>query len=164
MFTALQHLFCLFLAEANELILVIAEGANNIRLPIGSGLAGSVAESGESLNIPDAYEDARFSSAFDKASGFRTRAVMAVPVRDPADGSIVAILQTINKTDEGVFTVDDQMLLENFAFHVGVTLHNIKLYESELAAKTKVRTTRAWNTHVPAISSAKSHFVFNWDC
>ena len=40
--------------------------------------------------------DARFSAEFDKASGYRTKAVLAVAVRDP-DGNIVAILQAINK-------------------------------------------------------------------
>lgn len=125
-------------AEAQELILVIAKGANNIRIPIGNGLAGSAAASGKSINIDDAYQDARFSSAFDKASGYRTRAVLAVAVRDPA-GNIVAVLQCINKVGGGtVFSSQDQILLEHMASHVGVVLRNAKLYESERSAKMKV--------------------------
>lgn len=127
-------------ADAQELILVIAKGANNIRIPIGNGLAGSVAATGKTLNIADAYQDPRFSPAFDKASGYRTRAVLAVPVRDP-EGDIVAVLQCINKVggdNRGRFSTQDKVLLEHMASHVGVALRNAKLYESERSSKQKV--------------------------
>lgn len=126
-------------AEANELILVIAKGANNIRIPIGNGLAGAVAQTGDSINIPDAYEDPRFSSAFDKSSGYRTRAVLAVAVRDP-DGSIVAVLQCINKMPSGCFSDNDKILLEHMASHVGVVLRNAGRFESERSSKQKVNS------------------------
>jgi GAF domain-containing protein len=51
-------------------------------------------------------------------------------VRDP-DGEIVAVLQCINKKNEGVFSRGDQILIEHMASHVGVVLRNAKLYESE---------------------------------
>ena len=57
---------------AQELLLWVAEGAKNIRVPLGEGIAGTVAATGETINIPDAYSDPRFSSSFDKATGYRT--------------------------------------------------------------------------------------------
>jgi putative methionine-R-sulfoxide reductase with GAF domain len=45
-----------------ELVLSVAEGAKNIRMPIGQGIAGTVAFTGETINIVDAYSDSRFSS------------------------------------------------------------------------------------------------------
>ena len=48
---------------------MIAEGAKNITVPIGVGIAGQVATSGESVNIPDAYADDRFDPSHDKKTG-----------------------------------------------------------------------------------------------
>ena len=39
-------------------------------MPIGQGIAGTVAATGETINIVDAYSDPRFSSAADKATGY----------------------------------------------------------------------------------------------
>lgn len=47
---------------SNELVLCVAEGAKNIRVPVGQGIAGTVALTDETINIVDAYSDPRFSS------------------------------------------------------------------------------------------------------
>lgn len=47
-----------------ELVLTVAEGAKNIRVPIGQGIAGTVAATGETINIVDAYSDSRFNSKY----------------------------------------------------------------------------------------------------
>jgi len=79
-----------------QLELMVAEGASGIRVPVGKGIAGTVAQKGELENIKDAYEDDRFDSSFDKKSGYRTESVLAAPVRD-GQGNIVGVLQVINK-------------------------------------------------------------------
>lgn len=126
-------------AEANELILVFAKGAKNISIPIGVGIAGHVAATGEFLNIPDAYQDDRFSPAYDKKTGYRTKAVLAIPVRDNT-GDVVAVLQCINKvnSDTDHFSQEDLFKVECFSQHIGVTLGNSRVYENERQAKEKV--------------------------
>jgi adenylate cyclase len=124
-------------AEANELILVIASGAKNIRLPIGTGIAGFVADKGTTLNIPDAYQDSRFSPAFDQRTGYKTDSILCVPVWDTS-GEMVAVLQCINKLSGTPFSRSDELILEHMASHVGVVLRNAKLFESERNAHTKV--------------------------
>src|SRR5688572_13087713 len=54
-------------AARGDLWTRVAEGESmrEIRLPLGQGIAGHVAASGETVNIPDAYEDPRFNPAFD---------------------------------------------------------------------------------------------------
>lgn len=52
---------------------MVAEGARNIRVPIGKGIAGSVAESGVICNIKDAYNDPRFDPSFDRETGYKTK-------------------------------------------------------------------------------------------
>jgi len=90
----------LFLVDAQrkELWTLVAQGLEQreIRLPFGKGLAGWVAESGETIALDDAYSDPRFDRSVDKASGFRTRTMLVMPVKDRA-GRIVAVLQLLNK-------------------------------------------------------------------
>src|SRR5260221_14184248 len=59
---------------------VAARTAIEIRLPLGTGIAGQVALTGETINIPDAYADPRFNPDDDKRTGFRTRNLLTLPV------------------------------------------------------------------------------------
>lgn len=90
-----------------------------IRLPVGRGLAGHVAATGETINVPEAYADARFDATVDMRSGFRTTNMLAVPVW--AGGTIVGVIQVLNKRG-GSFERHDQMLLERIAEAVGPAL------------------------------------------
>lgn len=85
----------------------------DIRLPLGQGLAGQVALSGETINVPDAYADPRFDRNIDVRTGFRTMNMLVVPVWG-SRGRTVAVIQALNKRD-GTFERRDQMLLEQVA-------------------------------------------------
>ena len=78
-----------------------------IRIPRGSGIVGAAVESGESVIVKDAYEDDRFNPEVDKQLGYRTRAVMAIPIKD-REGKTFAAIQLLNKGDEGEFDADDE--------------------------------------------------------
>jgi GAF domain-containing protein len=84
-----------------------------IRLPLGQGLAGQSALTGETINVPDAYADSRFDRKIDMRTGFRTLNVLVVPVWG-SQGKPVAIIQVLNKRN-GTFERRDQMLLEQIA-------------------------------------------------
>ena len=92
----------LFLVDekTDEIWSLIAQGMEKqeIRLPRGRGIAGHVALTGEIVNIPDAYADDRFDPEVDKRTGFRTRNILTLPIRNKA-GKIVAALQLLNKSD-----------------------------------------------------------------
>jgi len=123
-------------AEANEIICVVGKGADNIRLPIGKGVAGCVAETGTTLNIPNAYLDERFDQSFDKVSGYCTKSILCGVVRDP-EGDAVAVLQCINKNTGVAFTPADVMLLNHLTVHVGIVLNNARMMESERTTQEK---------------------------
>jgi hypothetical protein len=72
-------------------------GNSLISVPLGVGLAGKAAKSGDDAFIRDAYEDPSFNQAVDKALNFRTRAVCCVVLKDDA-GFTMAVVQAINKT------------------------------------------------------------------
>lgn len=103
--------------------------ALQIRLPIGRGIAGTVAATGETINVPDAYADARFDRNIDVRSGFRTRNMLAVPVWGPGGGRVIAVIQVLNKRT-GTFERRDQMSLERIAGGVAQTIQQIALEQA----------------------------------
>jgi len=118
--------------EKKELWSLVAQGLEQreIRLPMGKGIAGAVAESGEEVNLTDAYADARFDREFDLRFGYRTRSLLCVPIQD-RDGKIVGVLQLLNKADGG-FTRDDLEFLASLSVHFAVALENARLHRESL--------------------------------
>jgi signal transduction protein with GAF and PtsI domain len=96
-----------------------------IRMPIGQGLAGQVALTGETINVPDAYADARFDRNVDMRTGFRTLNMLVIPVWG-SKGRPVGVIQTLNKRD-GTFERRDQMLLEQVADVVAPAIEKLGL-------------------------------------
>lgn len=126
--------------DRRELWSLIAQGENmrEIRLPVGKGIAGYVAETGDTINIPDAYQDDRFNPEVDRQTGYRTRNILCMPLRDH-DDNIIAVVQVLNKRT-GPFTRDDEEVLDALGFQASISLQNSKLYaaletrNAELAA------------------------------
>ncbi len=125
-----------------ELWSMEAQGSElkEIRFPASAGLAGHAAASGEVVNIPDAYEDARFNPDFDQASNYRTRSVLCVPVVDRA-GRITGVTQAINKFD-GCFDEEDIELSRAAASQIGVALENAKLHASTVNMKNYLQSVQ----------------------
>lgn len=119
-------LYCLDEAT-NELWSKVAQGKNviEIRLPVGKGLAGYVASIGETVNIADAYKDPRFNPEIDKRSGYKTRNVLCMPMRNK-DGKIVGVFQFLNKK-RGAFTEEDESFIDAFSVHASIALENARL-------------------------------------
>jgi signal transduction protein with GAF and PtsI domain len=108
--------------ERSELRSTVAQRmGQQIRLPIGQGLAGQVAATGETINVPEAYADPRFDRSVDQRTGYRTANILAVPVWDRGGRAVVGVIQVLNKKD-GAFERHDQMLLERIAEAVGPVL------------------------------------------
>ena len=65
----------------------------------GSGIVGHVAKTGETVSIPDAYQDARFNKEVDERTGYTTKSVLCMPVMVQRDGKkfIIGVAMAINK-------------------------------------------------------------------
>ena len=92
-----------------------------IVLPITQGIAGYVARTGEGLNIPDAYIHPLFNRDTDARTGYRTRTILCLPIRDRAR-RIVAVAQLLNKRDQQPFTRADEQRFEDFIASIAVIL------------------------------------------
>lgn len=119
--------------EANEIYASVTLDGSEIRLPRGSGIIGFVADTGETVNIPDAYADARFNRDNDARTGFRTKSILCMAVRDKT-GKVTGALQILNKLDGDFFTAEDEEMLAAFTAMAGICLENARAYE-ELAAE-----------------------------
>ncbi len=103
---------------------IASRTAMEIRLPLGMGIAGQAALTGETINVPDAYADPRFDRNVDLRSGYRTLNMLVVPVWGGEGRTVIGVLQVLNKRS-GPFERRDQMLLERIAEGVGPVLEQI---------------------------------------
>jgi len=117
--------------ERKELWSKIAQGLQDqeIRFPMHLGIAGSVATRGEIINIPDAYQDVRFNPEVDKKTGYRTKSILTMPMKNKL-GEIIGVFQCLNKK-EGVFTKEDERLIEALASQTAIAIENAQLYEEQ---------------------------------
>lgn len=99
-----------------------------IRLKIGEGVAGWVAQTGETVNIEDAYQDSRFQPEVDQRSGYRTRSILCTPMKDN-QGHITGVVQVLNKKG-GQFTEEDIDLLDALVSQASIAIENSQLYLS----------------------------------
>jgi sigma-B regulation protein RsbU (phosphoserine phosphatase) len=104
-----------------------------IILEKGIGVAGYVAETGESALINDVASDPRFDSATDKRTGFNTRNMLCVPLRNP-DGVLMGALQAINRRN-GEFSDADLSYLESFAALAAVAVEREQLAQDAFRAQ-----------------------------
>lgn len=115
--------------ETRELFSRVVQGdtIGEIRFPCGLGVAGSVFMSGEAEIIADAYADPRFNQEFDRRTGYRTRNILCVPIRNKKR-EVIGITQALNK-HAGDFDADDQHLLEGLSLQASAALENACLFE-----------------------------------
>lgn len=121
----------LFLLDerSNELWSKVAQGLeiSEIRFPASSGLAGHVVNTGETINIRDAYQDSRFNPSVDEMTGFCTKSVLCVPVINRV-GKIIGVTEVINKNEE-FFDEYDEDLLRALSSQLSISLENAQLFE-----------------------------------
>jgi signal transduction histidine kinase/putative methionine-R-sulfoxide reductase with GAF domain len=102
-----------------------------IRLRIGDGIAGAVAQNAEAVNLLDAYEDPRFDRRWDEQTGYRTRSLLCVPIHD-RNLAVIAVIQCLNKQGRRRFDEEDEELLRCISGQCAIALESAFLYEALL--------------------------------
>jgi serine phosphatase RsbU (regulator of sigma subunit) len=115
---------------------LVAQGVedDDIIVPLGKGIAGAVAATGETINIPDAYKDHRFDPSFDAVLGYLTHDIYSMPIVNRL-GEIVGVLELLNRTR--TLTEEDEEFLAGVSVHVGLALENAQLHR-EIVEKRKM--------------------------
>ncbi|RTG90626.1 dual 3',5'-cyclic-AMP and -GMP phosphodiesterase 11 [Schistosoma bovis] len=123
--------------------------SNHIIVPFNVGVTGYVARTGDYANIPDAYADPRFDDSVDRVTGYKTRCLLCMPIKN-VDGKVLGVALVINKTvpsDQGInsvqpsscesepirkhasFTEEDVKIFQSYVTFCGIGLHNAQIYE-----------------------------------
>jgi adenylate cyclase len=98
-----------------------------IRIPADRGIAGYVASTGQTLNIPNAYEDPRFDPSVDQRTGYQTRTILCMPIFN-SEEALIGVTQLINK-NQGCFNASDEEFMRAFNIQAGIALENAQLFE-----------------------------------
>jgi signal transduction histidine kinase len=100
-----------------------------IRFPVGVGIAGDVARTRTIANIADVYADPRFNQDFDRQTGFRTRSVLCMPLTG-SHQELIGVIQVLNKKNDSRFDHEDESLLAGLNAHISVALERAQLIEA----------------------------------
>lgn len=119
--------------ERHELWSKIAQGRGlehtEIRLPLnGNSVVAIVARTGQTINMPNAYEDDRFSMDVDMVTDFRTHSLLAVPLKNNA-GKVLGVFQVANKADGTPFDKKDEGILLLLATLASSSIEIARLYQ-----------------------------------
>ncbi|MBW2617401.1 MAG: GAF domain-containing protein [Deltaproteobacteria bacterium] len=129
--------------KTDELWTKVAMGVDEIRLPMGQGVSGHVAASGETIRVADAWELEIFDRTWDIKHDFRTRAVLCMPVRN-RDQETIGVIQVINKQGDREFDQEDEFLLSALSSQVAIALENSALIdELKTSFESFIRTLSA---------------------
>ena len=115
----------------NELEFAAAAGPASdtlvgVRLPMGQGIVGWVAERNEALLVPDVAKDERFFQGLDTETETVSQSILCVPLRSREQ--LIGVVEVINKK-QGQFSLADQRLLEALATFAAVAIENARLFD-----------------------------------
>jgi sigma-B regulation protein RsbU (phosphoserine phosphatase) len=123
--------------QADVLISRVATGSGELRIPANKGFAGECVRTRQIVNVPDAYADPRFNPDPDKASGYKTRCILTIPLIGH-DDALVGVVQVLNKR-HGVFDEDDVGMATALAASCAVAIQRMRLLEDLLAKQRMER-------------------------
>jgi DNA-binding NtrC family response regulator len=126
-------------AASNELVTRVAvlPEVPALRQPLDRGIAGYVARTGECVRIDEAAKDPRFDPSADRVTGFTTRSMLVVPLREDERAPIRGVVQLLNRFD-GAFDEADLPYLEALA--------------AQLARALDLTTLRSEDAAVPGVT------------
>ena len=126
--------------QRQELWTKVAQGmgVQEIRVPMASGIAGQVARTGQAKNVADAYQDPLFNQEIDQKTGYRTKSVLSVPIRDDRS-EVIGVISAFNSKN-GTFSAEDERALTRASNVLGLALRNSILYEAVVNRQKEVST------------------------
>lgn len=137
----------------NELYSRIASGMKNqvIRFPSNVGMAGYVFNTGKLIKIDDAYEDPFFNKEIDEETGYKTKTILCIPMRN-SSLEIIGVFQVINKLNNEVFTDEDLELLVSISSSVGASIENASLLKKQVLMYDQQK--KSFNSFINALAAS----------
>jgi len=129
--------------QTDDLIFRVTAGpvAGNLlgqRLPAGTGIVGRAVQTRAPVIENDVQRSISRNADPDNQTGFKTRAILAVPMQ--FKDRLLGVIEVVNRRDGLPFVIDDQNLLTAFAGQAAVAIENARLLaltDQELAEKVE---------------------------
>jgi hypothetical protein len=147
---------------------------STFKVPITrQSISGYVASTGETVNIPDAYEIPEeapygFDRNFDKLSGYRTRSMLTFPVRTHR-GDIIGVLQLINALDPSgqvvPFNPSDEPFIMHFADNAAIAIERARMTRAiimRMISMAELRDPKETGPHVNRVAAYAVELYENW--
>ncbi|TVQ28186.1 MAG: HD domain-containing protein [Spirochaetaceae bacterium] len=178
----------IYVRKEDELLISYAQNdTHQAKLPTGQKLiynvftvpishktiSGYCAATGEQVNIPDVYEIPEeapygFDPSYDRISEYRSRSMLAVPLRDQ-NGSILGVIQLINKMNPdgsvGVFDADDELITMHFATNATVALQRAQMTRAiilRMIRMAELRDPKETGPHVNRVAGYSVEIYERW--
>ncbi len=135
--------------QTQELYFAVVVGVDlerlkGIRLKLGEGIAGTVAQTGEPIFIQEADQDSRFSARADAATGFATHSIIALPLL--VRGEVIGVFEVVNVEDEKYFMEKYLPHLTILADYVAIAVDNVRNFQKLQASSYIDDVTGFYNT------------------
>ena len=136
-------------------------------------IAGYVAYTGEVLNIPDAYElpaaaPYRFGHQFDEATGYRTRSMLTIPLKNLRWG-VIGVLQLINAKDPDgnviAFRAEDEPLMLHLAQFAASAIEHAQMTRTmilRMISMSALRDPKETGAHVNRVAAYAIEIYEAW--
>ncbi len=140
--------------EHRQLVACPALGVEGgtLRLPDDAGIVGQVVHTGRPVRVDDAYQHPQFDRSVDQRTGYRTRTILCVPMRD-AEGRLLGAFQALNKR-QGRFTEQDQECLLLLGQQASVALKSTRERERLLRSHQQLTAQAAAGVQLIGQSAA----------
>jgi signal transduction histidine kinase/putative methionine-R-sulfoxide reductase with GAF domain len=109
--------------------LVVGDKVRSIRMKVGHGIAGVVAQTGKSVRIRDAYSDPQFERDWDVLTGYRTKSMLVSPLKNHL-GRTIGVIQVLNKQGGREFSGEDESIVSALSTQAAVAIDNSRLFLS----------------------------------
>ena len=104
------------------------EGLKDVRVPLGHGIAGGVALTGQPIAVSDVQEDARWAAEIGQRVGYTPESILCVPLF--FEDAVIGVLQLLDKEGASSFDEDDIRVLSLFANQAAITIEQSRVHES----------------------------------
>jgi len=111
--------------------IVVGSGVEQLKgrvLPRGNGIAGWIAEKGQSLIVENVQKDSRFNPQIDQETNFKTNSIIGVPLK--SRGRVFGVIELINKIDGSQFTPFELSILQTIADYAAIAIEKAYYFKA----------------------------------
>ncbi len=119
----------------------VGQQVRSIRIKVGHGIAGYVAQTGKPVRLRDAYNDPRFEREWDALTGYRTASMLAAPLKNHL-GRTIGVIQVLNKQSSDEFTESDEAMVTALCTQAAVAIDNSRLFLSLIQKNKQLVDTK----------------------